>query len=84
MTDDATKLRGPSPRVRGNPKPQLCTGRRAGTIPAGAGEPHRDDGAPPRQGDHPRGCGGTYSDIVQHPSFLGTIPAGAGEPNACD
>ena len=50
---------GLSPRVRGNPPWLLRICRRAGSIPACAGEPRRRRRARSAQGVYPRVCGGT-------------------------
>ena len=71
---------GLSPRVRGN----RCAGGsgilRAGSIPAGAGEPaerHRDRW---RSGVYPRGCGGTVRYMQAPPSPAGLSPRVRGNP----
>ena len=57
------RLRGLSPRVRGNPLHQLQPAACLGSIPACAGEPGwtRRTGCPRRV--YPRVCGGTYCDL---------------------
>ena len=50
---------GLSPRVRGNLPGRPASARRAGSIPAGAGEPRCAGGTTPAPGVYPRGCGGT-------------------------
>ena len=65
---------GLSPRVRGNPSPQQCGGRKCGSIPAGAGEPVT---AGRHVGGHrvyPRGCGGTGREIVRRGEAVGLSP----------
>ena len=51
--------KGLSPRVRGNRVAPGRSPRVWRSIPACAGEPHRDDGAVLRQRVYPRVCGGT-------------------------
>ncbi len=59
LIEDKGRPWGPSPRVRGNRWRRPRERSRAGTIPAGAGEPTRDDRLSGALWDHPRGCGGT-------------------------
>ena len=75
---------GPSPRVRGN-----RSGRRwhlcgVGTIPAGAGEPAAVRPGGGRDGDHPRGCGGTRPFTARLASCKGPSPRVRGNPLRAD
>ena len=58
MTAEGRMLRGLSPRVRGSHVPSDVRRRRAGSIPAGAGEPARWRLAGLFCRVYPRGCGG--------------------------
>ena len=72
--------RGPSPRVRGIP----CSGMRRpgmiGSIPAGAGNPRRGGGPPPRPRVHPRGCGESSDSRIDSSPPRGPSPRVRGIP----
>ena len=51
---------GPSPRVRGSQCEDITQSLQHGSIPAGAGEPAIGQAGKPRDGVHPRGCGGAF------------------------
>ena len=51
--------KGLSPRVRGNPRPDVVVHRHIGSIPACAGEPPPAESPDPHPGVYPRVCGGT-------------------------
>ena len=53
----SARLRGPSPRVRGIHLQGLAGADLAGSIPAGAGNPHRANLSLRSATVHPRGCG---------------------------
>ena len=74
------RSRGPSPRVRGNPARRCAARTRAGTIPAGAGEPMRSNRRALDIGDHPRGCGGTGLLLFLQPLDPGPSPRVRGNP----
>ena len=57
--DPATRREGLSPRVRGNRRDGQPACQTAGSIPARAGEPHRDTGSRHQWTVYPRACGGT-------------------------
>ena len=71
---------GLSPRVRGNQDLDELAASRAGSIPAGAGEPLARTTSPGRERVYPRGCGGTVECVVWASAPTWSIPAGAGEP----
>ena len=73
---------GPSPRVRGNPGARSCPLTRAGTIPAGAGEPASAPSTHASYRDHPRGCGGTKSRRWSGGSTAGPSPRVRGNRTA--
>ena len=74
---------GLSPRVRGNPgfldEPLIIVG----SIPACAGEPHRDDCGPGRHQVYPRVCGGTEVSTLQRYTWTGLSPRVRGNPDEC-
>ena len=74
----ASPSRGLSPRVRGNPHDHVRTAVRAGSIPAGAGEPNEQIASGQYEGVYPRGCGGTTCQRPCSPGWQRSIPAGAG------
>ena len=65
---------GLSPRVRGNRRRSNHRVARAGSIPAGAGEPDKEDRARRYSGVYPRGCGGTLTQRDQWRRSLGLSP----------
>ena len=56
---DRHRLRGLSPRVRGNHFPSLISHSSSRSIPAGAGQPKKQAKSIPRKKVYPRGCGAT-------------------------
>ena len=72
--------RGLSPRVRGNQVRRIFGRGKAGSIPAGAGEPIYSFLNQPSVKVYPRGCGGTVSPQSAINRLNRSIPAGAGEP----
>ena len=56
-TPSLNAFSGPSPRVRGIRLPEAGHGRRAGSIPARAGNPIASGGGGSAGGVHPRACG---------------------------
>ena len=72
---------GLSPRMRGNRRLCRRCGKRAGSIPAYAGEPIRRIGDGRVQSVYPRVCGVTSSMLCGAALGAGSIPAYAGEPN---
>ena len=65
---------GLSPRVRGNRMGRRARGRRAGSIPARAGEPDCDVRPDARRGVYPRACGGTVVGLVGASLMAGLSP----------
>ena len=65
---------GLSPRVRGNPAAAISASVVIGSIPACAGEPGRQSGAPRRRMVYPRVCGGTIRCPSDRPSTAGLSP----------
>ena len=60
------RVRGLSPRLRGNLVPLPQNGSSTGSIPAPAGEPRRLRRAHPQHAVYPRACGGTpFTDCVR-------------------
>ena len=55
-----TRTSGLSPRVRGNPREANSSKDPRRSIPAGAGEPRRQESALRTKRVYPRGCGGTW------------------------
>ena len=74
--------KGPSPRVRGSPRPHKCTNLWVGTIPAGAGEPPPRRPPAPTPRDHPRGCGGARVCPRKATAIAGPSPRVRGSPPA--
>ena len=56
---------GLSPQVRGNRSQQVCDRERAGSIPAGAGEPNWMSTSEKIRWVYPRRCGGTPNTLAQ-------------------
>ena len=78
----ACSVTGLSPRVRGNHQPLTVSLTRGRSIPAGAGEPHKQPEAGRRStGLSPR-VRGNRACHLWHKHSGGSIPAGAGEPRA--
>ena len=73
---------GLSPRVRGNLALRRRARRRAGSIPASAGEPKPGDRRGQRQGVYPRECGGTALVGVWGGNWSGLSPRVRGNPGA--
>ena len=73
MLDDAA-LEGLSPRVRGSRCEIVDLFALAGSIPAGAGEPHRRRGAGGCARVYPRGCGGAPLQNPQQDFQTGLSP----------
>ena len=69
---------GLSPHGRGNPGPVSSAGRRAGSIPARAGEPPRGSSPAPGAAVYPRTGGGTGSGYTSPPTVAGLSPHGRG------
>ena len=65
---------GRSPRVRGSHFSRHVARRRAGSIPAGAGEPYRLGKCACTRRVDPRGCGGAAYDIDGHDFLEGRSP----------
>ena len=82
MTDPHGTSWGLSPRVRGNRCGVPVAARRAGSIPAGAGQPPRRFS--PRSGSrvYPRGCGATSITTAVVSPFSGLSPRVRGNPAA--
>ena len=68
------RVRGLSPRVRGNLDARICDVRRLGSIPACAGEPPDDARQKPRRRVYPRVCGGTAAVEADREFSLGLSP----------
>ena len=75
---------GPSPRVRGSRGPVGPDGRRAGSIPACAGEPSLQRHEAERARVHPRVCGGAGCDRSLNQSSAGPSPRVRGSPQGGD
>ncbi len=73
-------MQGPSPRGRGNHAAIGDRPKRHGTIPAWAGEPHRDQAIADTPRDHPRVGGGTERLMAANPDAWGPSPRGRGNP----
>ena len=71
---------GLSPRVRGNRERDQDPRRRAGTIPACAGEPEAWCRSAGRRRDYPRVCGGTYRSESMVCFAAGLSPRVRGNP----
>ena len=69
-----SRRKGPSPRVRGNPRWCRRCLRTPGTIPACAGEPMSNASCSLLLRDHPRVCGGTGFESGGFASPLGPSP----------
>ena len=67
-------IQGLSPRVRGNPGDMGRRPRRAGSIPACAGEPPWARPVPAGRRVYPRVCGGTFHTPVNTKSYRGLSP----------
>ena len=76
------RLGGLSPRVRGNPRPQIHQHRPARSIPARAGEPASQYLTFTRHRVYPRACGGTWALIPYSPRCWGLFPRVRGNPPA--
>ena len=74
MFEERVPIKGPSPRVRGNPPSATHDPCRIRTIPAGAGEPALDCRQERPVRDHPRGCGGTPARPTHCAPGLGPSP----------
>ena len=77
----AAEVWGLSPRVRGNPRTCRPPRRRAGSIPACAGEPFRLAGMDTLRGVYPRVCGGTTTAISCTIECSGLSPRVRGNPS---
>ena len=77
---DSPRLRGLSPRVRGNPSGLAFQASNRGSIPACAGEPGTDGNAEPLPEVYPRVCGGTLLDGETHDARPGLSPRVRGNP----
>ena len=75
-------LKGLSPRVRGNPSARADRRRRAGSIPACAGEPLAGCQQDGRYEVYPRVCGGTVGDVVDDAVVAGLSPRVRGNRRA--
>ena len=71
---------GLSPRVRGNPSPEMLRRKRPGSIPACAGEPLAPKAMTRRIWVYPRVCGGTRNDSHVHLPGGGLSPRVRGNP----
>ena len=78
------RVRGLSPRGRGNQHRARRGAVRAGPIPARAGEPSCRAMPSSVRGAYPRAGGGTLDDLVLGAGCHGPIPARAGEPPCVD
>ena len=67
-------VRGPSPRVRGAPMPEVSQAVGSGTIPACAGSTCRGPGCGPPGRDHPRVCGEHFAEAGGKASVTGPSP----------
>ncbi len=76
----ATRMGGPSPRVRGAHRPGRDDPSRAGTIPAGAGSTRRLLCRRSSCWDHPRGCGEHTALLGGPVSIQGPSPRVRGAP----
>ena len=74
MTKTRTTLPGLSPRVRGNQRRRDADYRRAGSIPASAGEPQQRSRIQGRAQVYPRECGGTVREAVDDRIEQGLSP----------
>ena len=81
-SSSSTCLPGLSPRVRGNPHRRGHRQRRAGSIPAGAGEPSPLAGPWDKNRVYPRGCGGTQNVAPAIQDEKGLSPRVRGNPFA--
>ena len=72
------RVKGLSPRARGNRRPQPRAAAKRGSIPAGAGEPIRRPTSPRRARVYPRGRGGTVSGSVHGSTRPGLSPRARG------
>ena len=75
-----TLERGLSPRVRGNRREIMRRPRRAGSIPACAGEPRTPPSSSPRRSVYPRVCGGTIDSSKLATPSIGLSPRVRGNP----
>ena len=71
---------GLSPRVRGNPTYTINITGTQGSIPACAGEPHRNCRPSNRKWVYPRVCGGTFPIETVERLFKGLSPRVRGNP----
>ena len=76
----ATANKGASPRVRGNQDlPDKYTYQKR-SIPASAGQPHRQWRCVPLRGEHPRECGATLKSQRRKSTEWGASPRVRGNP----
>ena len=76
------KSSGLSPRVRGNRRRRAADHRRAGSIPACAGEPPPVMALLKMRTVYPRVCGGTRQQMVHDHALEGLSPRVRGNPSA--
>ena len=69
-----TRVKGLSPRMRGNPANVTANNASLGPIPAYAGEPKAVRSLVYQTRAYPRVCGGTFADEFKIPSLTGLSP----------
>ena len=74
------KVKGLSPRVRGNPVRHYCPGLGQGPIPACAGQPNLNWHCCTRCRAYPRVCGATYIETISTFCLAGLSPRVRGNP----